>query len=124
MKAAPRYVLYGLANCSTVRKARVWLEQHGIAVEFHDFKKLGLDQATARNWLRQTDWSRLVNRSGLIWRGLPERRKQDIDDADSALALMLEKPGVIKRPVLVQNGKLRHVGFDEAAYAKIFNLHS
>jgi Spx/MgsR family transcriptional regulator len=116
--------LYGISNCSTVKKARDWLAQHDIAVEFHDFKKLGLDAATAQAWLRQTDWTRLVNRSGLTWRGLPEQRKQDIQDAAAALALMLEKTSVIKRPVLEQNGKLLHVGFDTVAYSKIFNLKS
>ncbi len=116
--------LYGISNCNTVKKAREWLAQHHIAVEFHDFKKLGLDAAIAQNWLQQADWTRLINRSGLTWRGLPEQRKQGIQDAASALTLMLEKTSVIKRPVLEQNGKLLHVGFDEAAYSKIFNFHS
>lgn len=116
--------LYGISNCSTVKKARDWLAQHDIAVEFHDFKKHGLEASTAQAWLLQTDWTRLINRSGLTWRGLPEQRKRDMQDAASALELMLEKSSVIKRPVLEQNGKLLHVGFDAAAYSKIFNLLS
>lgn len=124
MKDAPENKLYGIPNCNTVKKARDWLAQHDIPAEFHDFKKHGLDEAIARNWLRQTDWSKLINRSGLTWRGLPEQRKQNVHDAASALSLMLEKTSVIKRPVLEQNGKLLHVGFDEATYAKIFNLPS
>ena len=115
--------LYGIPNCNTVKKARDWLARHDIAVEFHDFKKLGLDAATAQNWLRQSDWTRLINRGGLTWRGLSEQRKQLVQDAPAALALMLEKTSVIKRPVLEQNGKLLHVGFDESAYSIIFNLH-
>lgn len=114
--------LYGIANCSTVKQARDWLAGHGIAVEFHDFKKHGLDEATAQAWLRQADWTTLVNRSGLTWRGLPEQRKQEIRDAAAALALMLEKTSVIKRPLLEQNGKLLHVGFDAAAYSKTFKV--
>jgi Spx/MgsR family transcriptional regulator len=116
--------LYGIANCNTVKKARAWLAQRGIAVEFHDFKKLGLDTAIAQAWLRQADWTKLVNRSSLTWRGLPEQRKQGIQDAESALALIQEKTSVIKRPLLEKSGKLLHVGFDEAAYSKIFNLYS
>ena len=122
MKDVPANKLYGIPNCSTVKKARVWLAQHGVDVEFHDFKKHGLDGAIARNWLQQTDWTRLINRSGLTWRGLPEQRKQKVHDAPAALALMLEKTSVIKRPVLEQNGKLLYVGFDEAEYSRIFNL--
>lgn len=113
--------LYGITNCNTVRKARDWLTQRGIAVEFHDFKKHGLDAATAQNWLKQADWSKLVNRSGLTWRGLPDERKQQILENTTAIALMLEKPSVIKRPLLEQNGALLQVGFDEAAYATLFN---
>ena len=116
--------LYGISNCNTVRKARGWLAQRDIAVEFHDFKKEGLDAAIAQSWLQQADWVKLINRNGLTWRGLPEPRKQLIQDTTAALALMLEKTSVIKRPVLEQNGKLLHVGFDETAYSKIFNLHS
>lgn len=116
--------LYGISNCNTVKKAREWLADHDITVEFHDFKKLGLDAATAQGWLQQADWNVLVNRSGLTWRGLPEQRKQRIKDATAALALMLEKTSVIRRPLLEQNGKLLHVGFDDAAYSKIFKLKS
>lgn len=113
--------LYGIPNCSTVKKARDWLAARGIAVEFHDFKKHGLNEATAQAWLEQADWTTLVNRGGLTWRGLPEQRKQEIRDAAAALALMLEKTSVIKRPLLEQDGKLLLAGFDAAAYSRIFN---
>ena len=124
MKSAGNYRLYGLPNCNTVKKAREWLARHGVEVEFHDFKKLGLEADIAHNWLQQADWNKLLNRSGLTWRGLPEPRKQQIRDAHTAMELMLEKTSVIKRPLLEQNNKLLHVGFDEAAYSEIFNLKS
>ncbi len=114
--------LYGIPNCNTVKKARDWLSSHDIAVEFHDFKKHGLSASIAQPWLQQAEWSKLVNRSGLTWRGLPEERKQQIVDDASALALMLEKTSVIKRPILEQDGRILHIGFDETAYTKIFNL--
>lgn len=116
--------LYGIANCSTVKKARDWLAQHDIAVEFHDFNKQGLDAETAQSWLKQSDWQKLINRSGLTWRALSEQRKQQVCDELSATQLMLEKTSVIKRPLLEQNGKLLHVGFDAAAYSNTFNLKS
>ncbi len=114
--------LYGIPNCNTVKKSRDWLAHHNVAVEFHDFKKQGLDAATAQQWLKQADWSKLINRSGLTWRGLPEERKQQILDNASALKLMLEKTSVIKRPLMGKNGQLLHIGFDETAYTIIFNL--
>jgi Spx/MgsR family transcriptional regulator len=114
--------LYGIPNCNTVKKARDWLQHHDIASEFHDFKKHGLDAATAQSWLKQASWDKLINRGGLTWRVLPEGQKQLVRDADSALQLMLEKTSVIKRPILEHNGKVLHVGFDETSYSKIFNL--
>ena len=114
--------LYGIPNCNTVKKARDWLARHGIDIEFHDFKKHGLTAGTAQSWLAQSDWSKLINRNGLTWRGLPDERKQQVCDSASAQALMLENTSVIKCPLLEHDGKLLHIGFDEAAYTKIFNL--
>lgn len=114
--------LYGIPNCNTVKKARDWLAQHDIAVEFHDFKKHGLASELAQSWLQQAPWEKLVNRSGMTWRGLPDEQKSAICSAETALLLMLEKTSVIKRPLLEQDGKLLHIGFDETAYRKIFNL--
>jgi Spx/MgsR family transcriptional regulator len=114
--------LYGIPNCNTVKKSRDWLTQHHIEVEFHDFKKQGLELTTAQNWLQQTGWIKLINRSGLTWRGLPDERKLTIQSESSALALMLEKTSIVKRPLLENNGQLLHIGFDAAAYSKIFNL--
>ena len=114
--------LYGIANCDTVKKARSWLEQHGAEYQFHDFKKHGLEAELAQAWLQQMGWEKLINRSGLTWRGLPDQQKQTIQDNSAALRLMLEKPSVIKRPLLEQDGKLLHAGFDEAIYRKFFNL--
>ncbi len=114
--------LYGISNCSTVKKARDWLAQRDIVVEFHDFNKSGLDAETAQTWLQQTDWTKLLNRNGLTWRALPEQRKRAIQGPAAALALMLERTSVIKRPLLEQDGKLLHVGFDEAEYSKFINV--
>jgi arsenate reductase len=116
--------LYGINNCSTVKKARDWLAQHGIAVDFHDFKKLGLNPETAKNWLQQRDWMELINRKGLTWRGISDEFKQQVTDESSALTLMIDKTSVIKRPLLEQDGKLLYVGFATAAYAEIFNVEA
>ena len=115
-------ILYGIANCDTVKKARDWLTQNDITVTFHDYKKLGLNAATAQAWLQQADWKTLINRKGLTWRGLDESRKLQVVANASALALMLEKPSVIKRPLLVRHGTLLHIGFDAESYSKIFTL--
>ena len=114
--------LYGIPNCSSVKKARDWLVAHNITVAFQDFKKLGLDEATAQNWLQQRDWNELINRKGLTWRGLSDEQKLLIQDSASALTLMKEKTSVIKRPLLEQDGQLLSIGFDAATYADIFKI--
>ncbi|WP_194721395.1 ArsC family reductase [Noviherbaspirillum malthae] len=111
--------LYGIPNCDTVKKARTWLDEQGIAHTFHDFKKAGLSAGTVDSWLKHVPWETLVNRKGTTWRGLSDERKASIVDAASAKALMLETTSVIKRPVLV-DGSSAHVGFSDAAYRQIF----
>ena len=111
--------LYGIPNCDTVKKARTWLDQNAIPYQFHDFKKAGLNADTVREWLQRVDWETLVNRKGTTWRGLPDERKAAIQDPQSATALMLEAPSVIKRPVLVSEEQTV-VGFSADLYQKIF----
>jgi Spx/MgsR family transcriptional regulator len=113
--------LYGIPNCSTVKKARTWLDENGIAYEFHDFKKQGIDEANIAQWLTQAPWDKLVNRAGMTWRNLSEAEKAAVLDNASATKLMMAKTSVIKRPVLVKDGVLLALGFDEAKYQALLN---
>lgn len=111
--------LYGIPNCSTVKKAIAWLEKKGVDVEFHNFKKEGLDAKRVKEWLKQAEWTRLLNRSGMTWRNLDEGMKASITSAAKATQLMCEQPSMVKRPVIEYGAKLL-VGFDEDEYAKVF----
>ena len=111
--------LYGIPNCNTVKKARTWLEDNGKAYIFHDFRKHGVDAALLQDWLKQVAWEKLVNRAGMTWRGLSDDAKAAVKDGASAIALMLEKPAVIKRPVLEQDHKIINLGFDETTYQRV-----
>ena len=111
--------LYGIPNCGTVKKARTFLEAHGIAYDFHDFKKNGVTEAMLSSWLQQIGWQKLLKKTGPTWGQLPDAIKAGIKDNASALALMLEKPNVIKRPVLEQDGKVLATGFVEADYERL-----
>lgn len=113
-----KFIMYGIPNCDTIKKARTWLLDNGVDFAFHDFKKAGLDRATAARWLDQLDWEILVNRKGTTWRKLPDERKAQVVDKASALELMLEHPSVIKRPVLEGDGTLA-VGFSPDNYARL-----
>ncbi len=111
--------LFGIPNCNSVKKARDWLTEHHIAYEFHNFKKNGVTQSLLEAWLNQQPWEKLVNRAGMTWRNLSDAEKAAVIDAPSAIKLMLEKSSVIKRPVLVKEGKIVCFGFTEAAYKEL-----
>ena len=107
--------LYGIPNCDTVRKARVWLDQRGATHAFHDYKKAGVDAAALEGWVTAHGWETVLNRKGTTFRALPDADRTDLD-ADKAVALMLAQPSMIKRPVLALEDGRTLVGFDPAAW--------
>ncbi|RCS59557.1 arsenate reductase [Parvibium lacunae] len=110
--------LFGIPNCGSVKKARSWLDARQLDYTFHDFKKQGLDSATLDAWLKQVDWTRLLNKKGTTWRNLDVATQAQADTLAGARALMLQATSVIKRPVLVTGQKIL-VGFDDSEYAAI-----
>ena len=106
--------LYGIRNCDTMKKARNWLDEHGVRYAFHDYKVAGIDEATLRRWVGITGWEVLLNRAGTTFRALPDADKPNLD-ADKAVRLMLANPSMIKRPVL-ESGNTLLVGFKPDAY--------
>ena len=110
--------LYGIPNCDTMKKARVWLDQHGVAHVFHDYKKAGIDRASLERWVNEHGWETVLNRAGTTFRKLPDADRANLD-ADKAVALMLAQPSMIKRPVL-DLGDRRIVGFKPEIYEAAF----
>ena len=111
-------ILYAIPNCDTVKKARVWLDQRGVAFVFHDYKKSGIDRASLERWVDEHGWQTVLNRAGTTFRKLPDADRADLD-GDRAIALMLAQPSMIKRPVL-DLGDRRIVGFKPDIYAAAF----
>ncbi len=107
--------VYGITQCSTVKKARDWLDTQGLAYQFHDFKRTPPDVALLQRWVDALGWQVLLNRRGTTWRQLDKHTQDKVDDASAAIALMLERPSIIRRPVLV-SGPLLLVGFDAAEW--------
>ena len=111
--------LFGIPNCDTVKKARVWLDQLGVAYDFHDYKKAGVPRAELEQWVGEHGWETVLNRAGTTFRALPDADKADLD-AEKAVALMLDRPSMIKRPVL-DLGDRRIVGFKPKIYERVFD---
>ena len=109
--------LYGIPNCDTVKKARAWLTEHGVAYDFHDFKKQGVPATELDAWMKAVGWETLVNRKGTTWRKLDDATRTAVVDPASAKALMLALAFVITRPV-VQWADGVTVGFDAEAWAR------
>lgn len=111
--------IYGIKACDTMKKARAWLDGHGVAYAFHDYKAAGIDRTRLERWCKAVGWATVLNRAGTTFRGLPEADRQDLDTA-KAIALMLARPSMIKRPVLELAGGRILVGFEPETYAAAF----
>lgn len=111
--------IFGIKNCDTMKKARNWLDGHGIVYAFHDYKAQGIPRPRLEEWSRKVGWEILLNRSGTTFRKLPERDRENLTEK-KAIALMLAQPSMIKRPVLETAGKLL-VGFKPETYAAAFS---
>jgi arsenate reductase (glutaredoxin) len=109
--------MYGIPNCDTVKKACVFLEKKGVPYQFHDYKKQGVDASKLKSWCQEFGYEQVVNRKGTTWRKLDEAVRDSLTEA-KAIKLMIEQPSLIKRPIL-ESGKQRILGFDEAAYSLI-----
>ena len=108
--------LYGIKACDTMKKARTWLDEHGVNYAFHDYKISAIDAASLQKWCDEHGWDKVLNRAGTTFRKLDEADKQDLDQA-KAIALMLAQPSMIKRPVL-DLGERTLLGFKPELYAQ------
>jgi Spx/MgsR family transcriptional regulator len=110
--------VYAIPNCNTVKKALDWLKENKVAFEFHDYKKQGITSSKLTEWSNQIGWEALLNKKGATWRQLPKEIQETITTQKAAIALMMEKTSIIRRPLIEENGKIRVLGFEETEYKK------
>ncbi|MBF0269559.1 MAG: ArsC family reductase [Alphaproteobacteria bacterium] len=110
--------IFGIKNCDTMKKAFAWLDEHGVAYVFHDYKKQGVAKADLERWCKALGWEKVLNRAGTTFRKLAEDRQKNLDQT-KAIGLMLEQPSMIKRPIIEGEGIL-DLGFKPERYASIF----
>jgi len=117
-------MVYGIKNCSTVKKALTWFDSHKIKYEFFDLKKEALDEPTLTAWFKTLPnyltWEMLINKSGMTWKNLTDREKKLGDKKETAIQLIIEKPTVMKRPLVANEKKVVSLGFDEATFKQLF----
>ena len=116
---AKTVTIHGIKACDTMKKARTWLDEHGIPYTFHDYKTRGIAPRTLEVWAKEVGWEVLLNRAGTTFRGLPDADKANLDQA-KAIRLMASQPSMIKRPVLEADGALV-AGFKPETYERVFD---
>ena len=114
---AKAITIYGIKNCDTMKKARAWLDKHGVDYAFHDYKSAGIDRDKLESWAKKAGWETVINRAGLTFKKLPDKDKNGLTEK-KAIALMLKRPSMIKRPVLELGGGKLLVGFKPEWYGE------
>lgn len=110
--------MYGIPNCDTIKKARKWLEEANVEYQFHDYRKQGITAELITEFFQQLGWENVLNKRGTTYRQLTQEQKDTLN-SDNAAALLLEKPAMIKRPILRIDSQL-HVGFKAEQYSSLF----
>ncbi len=113
--------MYGIKNCDTIKKARRWLEEQGVAYQFHDYRADGLDERLLRGFVERLGWEPLLNTRGTTWRKLDDAQRSACDNADAAIALMLAQPAIIKRPLLDDGQGHALLGFSAEGYQQFIS---
>lgn len=112
--------VFGITNCSTVQKARNWLEENKIEYNFHDYKKVGIDEKHLKSWINKFGWEKVLNMQGMMWRKASEEEKAKVIDEKTAIEFMIRVPNSIKRPIIeLENGEILR-GFDPNLWEQEF----
>ncbi|MHB2265461.1 arsenate reductase [Aliihoeflea sp. PC F10.4] len=111
--------IYGIRNCDTMKKAFVWLEANAVEYVFHDYRANGIGKNDVSRWCSAAGWEKVLNKSSRTFRALPEKDRENLDEA-RAIDLMVAEPTMIKRPVL-DVGNAIEVGFKPERYAELFD---
>ncbi|WP_267340714.1 MULTISPECIES: ArsC family reductase [unclassified Gilliamella] len=114
------YIIYGIKNCNTMKKAFSWLDDHHVQYQFHNYKTDGLSAELLDTFLQLVDWQSLLNTRGTTWRKLDEQVRTQIDNEQAAKKIMLDNPSILKRPLLI-NGKRALLGFSDDSYLQFIS---
>lgn len=112
-------IVYGIPNCNTVKKARVWLDENGFNPEFHDFKKKGITAEKLNEWCDIFGWETILNKKGTTWKNLSPEVQGSVKDQKTAVAVLLQNNSAIKRPVVEVDGRPVLISFNDERYVAV-----
>ncbi|ORF45434.1 ArsC family reductase [Gilliamella apicola] len=114
------YIIYGIKNCNTMKKAFTWLDDHQVQYQFHNYKTDGLSADLLDTFLQLVDWQSLLNTRGTTWRKLDEQVREQINNPQAAKKIILDNPSILKRPLLI-DGKRALLGFSDESYSQFIS---
>jgi arsenate reductase (glutaredoxin) len=114
------YTLYGIPNCDSVKKARVWLDKHNIPYEFHDYKQSGITKTKLNSWSKQLGWENVFNKNSTTFKELPDAERDAVTSQAAAVDMMVQHNSIIKRPLIEKDDKVVAVRFNETVYEQTF----
>jgi arsenate reductase len=90
-----------------------------------DVKKNTLQKEFIATWMSEMpndySWNELINKSGTTWRNLSDDEKNMALKPKTAIELILQKPSVMKRPVIIKNKKVITIGYNETDFEENLN---
>jgi Spx/MgsR family transcriptional regulator len=114
------YIIYGLVNCNTTKKARTWFETNGIPYTFHNNKTQPISEEKIKDWCKQVGWEKLLNKKGTAFKGLHWAVQKNATTLQTAVDIMTLRPSTIKRPLIEKEGKVLSLGYDERKYEILY----
>ncbi|MFN8416464.1 MAG: Spx/MgsR family RNA polymerase-binding regulatory protein [Cytophagaceae bacterium] len=109
--------IYGIKNCDTMKKAFTYLDSKGVEYDFHDYKKQAPEAAWLTDLVEKYGVDTVINKKGITWKKLEPEVQKKATTTKGAVALMIQSPSMIKRPIVIQ-GKKVIFGFDEEEWDK------
>ncbi|HEM5060867.1 TPA: arsenate reductase family protein [Streptococcus suis] len=106
-------IFYEYPKCSTCRAAKAELNSLGLEFEAIDIKSTPPSAEELKAWMEATglELKKYFNTSGNSYRQLGLKDKFDSLTVDQALDLLANDGMLIKRPLLIQDGKILQIGY-------------
>ncbi len=102
--------------CSTCKKARTWLEEHGVSFQARHIKEENPSYEELKVWYGQSGLplKKFFNTSGLIYKSLGLKDKLPHMTEEEQLRLLASDGMLVKRPLVIADNGVVLTGFREA----------
>ena len=107
--------------CSTCKKAKEWLDTHGVIYEDRHIKEQNPSAAELTDWVKRSGLplKRFFNTSGLVYKALELKDKLPHMSEEEQLTLLGTDGMLVKRPLVVGKDFVL-VGFRPAEWDAVF----